>query len=223
MKDLKKEYEEMILPDIPDLWDRIEAALPMEEETPAPIKPFKKAKIYRWSTVIAACLCVFIILPVALMGGRGCGSEYAASDSAPAAMDEGMEYMEEAVAEDTTVTNGFFAESQLNNIDGATYGEDYQECEPKTESTFETDDVSFTDIVAVQFTETITENGEIIGYRILIKENTTYFSVNDRIDVYFSAEIYADNFSKTINMEDIYVVEIHFNAIKNCFEIMNLQ
>lgn len=102
-KDLKNEYLNMLeQEELPDLWGRISDRLPeknlvsgMEENRSVTEKigyRKKKQNIYRWSTVLAASICLLVMVPVVYqMSMRGKSDEYMTKDEAPALKGEQME------------------------------------------------------------------------------------------------------------------------------------
>lgn len=93
-RDFEREFKELKLNEIPDLWGRIEAGL-SEKRPAAGVSPSialsagkykaRKRIVWRkWGTLAAACLCVAIILPALsfVIGNLG-GRKNSYSDSAP--------------------------------------------------------------------------------------------------------------------------------------------
>lgn len=260
MKDLKKEYEELILPEIPDLWDRIEAALPVEEEATAPVKtntksnvkPFNKAKIYRWSTVAAACLCAFIVIPVALKDVEGCGSsaEPAAYDSAnaPAAMeaapmeeyemaapeaavesaDSGYSYndvMEEAAEEEVLSATGTASNSTDDWGDDTLNIWDAESVGDtvSSENTTGSPESATVFEVTAQIESEVISDGTVTGYSLLITEDPSDMLGTDHIIGYFSEEYQEILTDKDVVIGQSYTIQIRLNYEKQHFEILDLQ
>ena len=65
-KDLENEYRQLMTESVPDLWDRIEAQLELEQQK-APKTGFWK-RYKTWGIAVAACLCLAVTVPVMLMG-----------------------------------------------------------------------------------------------------------------------------------------------------------
>ncbi len=127
-KNFAEEYKALANEELPDLWNRIEAGLTpkttalaeeaediqdiKQKETEPVIKPGKGKVIsflLRYRTVVAAALCVVVILPAAILMGRinrSKSSPEFASDNAAPPMDSGAttemwdDVMEEAAAEE---------------------------------------------------------------------------------------------------------------------------
>lgn len=101
-RDFEREFRELKQNEIPDLWNRIEAGLSekndfVKEDTK---KPFAWRK---WGTLIAACVCVVIILPAFSLLIRdksysGSGSDTAAN-TAEATAEDNAAAMDTATAE----------------------------------------------------------------------------------------------------------------------------
>ena len=119
-KDFAKEYKDAVVNDLPDLWDRIEAALPADvnavsdnetsdnASTPvsapvAPEKPKKKKKklVWLYAVIPAAAIILVVIIPLGALltaGVLGMTSK-TASNSMPAAADASMAYSDSAAFE----------------------------------------------------------------------------------------------------------------------------
>ena len=96
-KDFKSEYENQLDFEIPDLWSRIEPQLHEKAAQPQVVvkKKNKLRRIYAYSGIAVACLCVVIAIPV-LMGNmdrKDASNDMVAMDSAAS---------EESVNENTT-------------------------------------------------------------------------------------------------------------------------
>lgn len=139
-KNFENEYIALTQVEVPDLWDRIEAGLTprsaqnpekneasiidfkretvSEKETGDVKETKKKAPLYfikKYKTVLAAAICVIVILPAAVVIGRmGIGLGGAKSESADTAADETMEYTvtSEAAAEESEITTTTEAETE---------------------------------------------------------------------------------------------------------------
>ena len=113
-KDLNMEYRTMLNEDLPDLWDRISAALPEKQPQPAsseePFRPEpvrsetagrrKRTRIYQIAGLAAAaCVCAAIIIPVALMSGNQNETRSSAEITASRAVQSAMEQTGGAAAE----------------------------------------------------------------------------------------------------------------------------
>lgn len=85
---LEQMYKDAVQMEIPELWDRIEAALPKKEYTQNRRKIMKMPQIV---TLVAACLCVAIILPTRFLMKKSeapiveMAAEEAAAEEAPVA------------------------------------------------------------------------------------------------------------------------------------------
>ena len=82
MRDLNKEYKEMVLNETPDIWSRIEAGLDERQQAAAAPKrkTFKITRIMGYAgAAAAAVLCICLVIPV-LRGGRNVATS--APDSA---------------------------------------------------------------------------------------------------------------------------------------------
>lgn len=124
-KDFEKEYRDLVSLEIPDLWDRIDAALPEKESKPEKNNTVefnketaKKRKKNPWPYIIpaisAAAIILFVAIPaIVLMSGGLNGSKAAvATDSLKEAENEAMmdtEYYEAAFEEDATNGSKSFA------------------------------------------------------------------------------------------------------------------
>lgn len=87
-RDFEQEFRELKQNEIPDLWNRIEAGLSEKKSvTSAPKKVFAWRK---WGTLIAACVCVVIILPAFSLLIRN--KSYSGSDTSSSAVTEGIAY-----------------------------------------------------------------------------------------------------------------------------------
>lgn len=93
MKDLKDEYSKMIEADVPDLWDRIESALPKKDDGRR--KGTGIRKIWFRAGIAAACVCAAIVIPLATLQGRAAKSGSFSSAEAKA---EATPFMEEKAA-----------------------------------------------------------------------------------------------------------------------------
>lgn len=125
-KNFAEEYKALANEELPDLWNRIEAGLTPKttalaeeaediqdiRQTPKETQPAKKSEkgkvislLFRYRTVVAAALCVVVILPAAILMGRinrsKSSPEFATDMAAP--MDNGAttEMCEDVVAEAT--------------------------------------------------------------------------------------------------------------------------
>ncbi|MBD5554610.1 MAG: hypothetical protein HDQ95_04475 [Roseburia sp.] len=69
-KQLEKEYRSLMKEDAPDLWGRIEAGLEPKKQ---PVQKMGFWRKYRtWGTVVAACVCLMVAVPVMQrLTGRG--------------------------------------------------------------------------------------------------------------------------------------------------------
>lgn len=97
-KDLKKEYNDMLLSGAPDLWDRISSNLPEK----APKK--NRTRIYRFAAIAAAaCICVAVAVPVAInmtrVNNAGMSSGTSGGTASAQAAAAETTYKEEAKAE----------------------------------------------------------------------------------------------------------------------------
>lgn len=135
-RDFEREFRELKQNEIPDLWNRIEAGLSekndfVKEDTK---KPFAWRK---WGTLIAACICVVIILPAFSLLIRdksysGSGSDTAANtaeaiaEDSAAAMDTaaaenaecGFAVDEAAAAEEVMPENGLADSAGMESTEG---------------------------------------------------------------------------------------------------------
>lgn len=112
-RDFEQEFRQLKQNEAPDLWNRIEAALPekkiaaipLEENKPIPVERYVPKKRMSWRNIgiiIAACLCVVILLPVMLI--RFSGSASGSSDTSSAAGESGAAQWESSseTAEEVT-------------------------------------------------------------------------------------------------------------------------
>ena len=101
-RDFEREFKELKQSEIPDLWNRIEAGLSEKKnvillsqntvvtDNRNPVRK-KRSSFRKWGTLIAACLCIFLIMPAFSLLIRnkeysgGMGMESAADTAAPEA------------------------------------------------------------------------------------------------------------------------------------------
>lgn len=152
-RDFEKEFRQLKQNEVPGLWNRIEAALPekkiaaipLEENKPIPVERYVPKKRMSWRNlgiIIAACLCVVILLPVMLIrlsGSASGGADTSAADESGAAQWENSspaagEATEDAASADTEIAEGVAGaetsteaaagESAAEGADGEMSGED---------------------------------------------------------------------------------------------------
>lgn len=274
MKDLKKEYEQMLLEDIPDIWDRIEANLPTEDMEPeqsavtpitpdskiktftpettektTPVKKFNKTKILRWATVFAACLCVLIILPLmntdrsmnesasapaenvagyAETNALTSGSKSQSADSAEnVAAAPAKDYMADGAAEEY-VENMEEAKAAAPEYEEApaeaVEAEDTNRNTTSEEETLLTKGDEDIDEVIAQITDTLVEDELVIGYQIMVLEESRYFYENDTIEVYFADEYAGSSFEiSTDPAQNEHLMHIIYNTETSRYEIVDME
>ena len=121
-RDFKKDYQEELQHEIPDLWDRIEAELPPKEKTPQlrnvvgrpTIRNRKRRKFRKIRNIVAvaaACLCISIT-GFAFFHGRG-AAKYAATETAVEMAEEAADMMVAADAD--TVAEDVAREAEAGN------------------------------------------------------------------------------------------------------------
>lgn len=131
-RDFEQEFRQLKQNEVPDLWNRIEAALPekkiaaipLEENKPIPVGRYVPKKRMSWRNlgiIIAACLCVVILLPVMLihLSGSGGGADTSAADESGAAQWENSSSAAGEATEDAAA-----GESAAEGADGEMSGED---------------------------------------------------------------------------------------------------
>lgn len=146
-RDFEQEFRQLKQNEVPDLWNRIEAALPekkiaaipLEENKPIPVERYVPKKRMSWRNlgiIIAACLCVVILLPVMLirLSGSSGGADTSAADESGAARWENSspaagEATEDAASADTEIAEGVAGaetstEAAAERADGEMSGED---------------------------------------------------------------------------------------------------
>lgn len=97
-RDFEREFKELKMSEVPDLWNRIEASLsdkkivsPVSDAAAISVNRYnfgKRAVWRKWGTLAAACVCVALIIPaislvIGNLGGRK--SNYSGASFAPAA------------------------------------------------------------------------------------------------------------------------------------------
>ncbi len=97
---VEQAYKAEMQTEIPDLWDRIEAALPEKNSTSG--KKILSFRTIRTAALIAACLCITFMIPTILSIGKHSSAESAASAEAP---------MEAAAAEEASAQDTAAAET----------------------------------------------------------------------------------------------------------------
>lgn len=121
-RDFKKDYQEELQHEIPDLWDRIEAELPPKEKTPQlrnvvgrpTIRNRKRRKFRKIRNIVAvaaACLCISIT-GFAFFHGRG-AAKYAATETAMEMAEEAADMM--VAADVDTVAEDAAREAETGN------------------------------------------------------------------------------------------------------------
>lgn len=135
-RDFEKEFIELKLSEVPDLWNRIEAGLTEKRAVSSASgsrlgygrrNMVKRAAWRKWGTLAAACLCVAILYPMVSLLLRNMGnknSSYSGSASDTAAEDTAMNGMaaSEAAAEgadmasDDASMSGAFADGTTESI-----------------------------------------------------------------------------------------------------------
>lgn len=119
-KDFEKEYKKSAIDDTPDLWSRIEAGIDTKMDTAINTKkviPFYK----KYQGLLAACICLIVVIPAAIIGLRSNGQNKAVMESAiekSAITDAAEESADMEAAPDTAAAE---AESScdINLADGA--------------------------------------------------------------------------------------------------------
>lgn len=131
-RDFEREFKELKLSEVPDLWSRIEASLPEKNSAAAVVrnavlytdkyKSAKKIAWRRWGTLAAACLCVAVILPalsfvIGNMGGRKnsySGSPAANADTAADGSAGNMSYAPDMTNASEMMTEAAAAEEDID-------------------------------------------------------------------------------------------------------------
>lgn len=113
-KNFAEEYKALANEELPDLWNRIEAgltpkttALAEEELEEKPEKGKVIRFLFRYRTVVAAAICVVVILPAVILLGRGNDS----NSSWESASDTATEAQEEAPADHAASEEIYLAET----------------------------------------------------------------------------------------------------------------
>ncbi len=162
-KDLDLEYNRIIREDLPDLWDRISAALPEEETVIVDLqgkKQRKQTKIYRFAAIAAACVCAAVVIPVAVIFSAG-NKNRMTSETAAAAVETAAPESEEKAAEPQAFTS---AAEEYEEAAVEEAAEEYEEA-PAEEAAEECEDAALEEAdcfpgVAVIILEVLETNEE---------------------------------------------------------------
>lgn len=110
---IEQAYKVEMQSDIPDLWDRIEAALPEKTPSETKVRNFHTIKLI---SLIAACLCVLLMIPTILSIGGHRMTESAATASeevADTAAESEMMSESEATTESETMSESEAMDSEM--------------------------------------------------------------------------------------------------------------
>lgn len=178
-KDLDLEYKQMIQEDLPDLWDRISAALPEKNNTAyvpnnntivdfAAQKKRKQTRIYRFAGIAAACACAAIAIPVAFMlSGQ---MRYQKSSEKTAAVQEMA--AETAGAEKASAAPEYKAADEEYNVPMESAAEEPAAWEEEAEEAAVTEETAEAEAAAVMDGQVLLEGISVEIIRLLDQDET---------------------------------------------------
>ena len=164
-KDLKKEYQEFITEDVPDLWDKIEAGL---EPRKSDVKTSFLKSYHIWGMAAAACLCVAVTVPV--LFGWVSNNSSSKSDSA---------IMENMLSDIQDAMDGDYAPS----YDGYMAAEDVAPAEDAENAAGSDSIEEFCTITAI-VTDIIEEEKEKVYLVQILETDRSDLSVGESIKLY---------------------------------------